>query len=196
MAATLDEMTGSINRRRITELGRLEVERAHRYGRPLSVLLLDIDHFKHVNDTFGHATGDVVLKALARIVERTLRRSDLFARHGGEEFLALLPETRPEFAAHLAERVREAIEKELVVSTDDGPLRCTVSIGIASIDASHNNWVDLLEAADVALYTAKALGRNRCFSAPYGMGETLKDPVLMAQHSRPDTVTTPEKPAR
>ena len=158
--ATTDALTGVANRRNLLETGLRELGRARRSQRPTSLLVLDIDHFKQINDRFGHAAGDAVLAALACALQEQLRPSDLLGRIGGEEFAVLLPETVLPKAALVAERLRAAAE---TVSTEfDGHvIRMTVSIGAALVAHEAADLSSALAAADRALYRAKHLGRNR-----------------------------------
>jgi diguanylate cyclase (GGDEF)-like protein len=162
-----DGLTGLYNRRHLLHRLLQETTRAQRYGQDLSCLFVDADHFKQVNDTYGHAAGDRVLVALARCLRDRLRASDLATRYGGEEFAVLLPETDLSNARRLAEQIREAIAAIEVVLEDGQAIRVTVSIGVAELDPSgpHPQAGDaLLQAADDAVYAAKAAGRNcvRC----------------------------------
>jgi diguanylate cyclase (GGDEF)-like protein len=161
--AAHDPLTGLANRR--TAAGRLEVEcmRARRQGEPLSVLMLDLDHFKRVNDRWGHAAGDQVLAAVARILCEELRGADLPARYGGEEFLAILPNADSARALRVAERVRERIAGT-PIALPEATARITVSVGIASL-APDEVATALVARADEALYAAKQTGRNRCLAA-------------------------------
>ncbi|ACJ00790.1 sensor domain-containing diguanylate cyclase [Rhodospirillum centenum] len=163
--ARIDPLTGLANRRRLEEQADLEVERARRFGRPLSVLMLDLDHFKRVNDEHGHARGDALMSALATLCRRALRQTDLFARAGGDEFVALLPETALDDATTLAERLRTLVEAEPLLR-GPVPVGATVSIGVATYVAHGRSWAAMLQAADDALYRAKAAGRNRVETAP------------------------------
>jgi diguanylate cyclase (GGDEF)-like protein len=167
--ARTDSLTETNNRRRFRELAQLEVLRAWRYSRNLSVLAIDVDHFKQVNDEYGHATGDELLVGLARTMSATLRASDTLARMGGEEFAILLPETDIDAAIAAAGRVMARVG-QLVVHTVNGPLCATVSIGVATLTATDRSLDDLLNRADTALYRAKALGRNCVVAAPSGRG--------------------------
>lgn len=153
--ATHDALTGALTRRAVLEAGERELERWQRYGRPLSLLLLDIDHFKQINDQHGHLVGDRVLGDFVALLGRTLRHADRLGRFGGEEFIVLLPETDAAAALAAAERMREA------VAAYPGPPACTVSIGLASAAPGDTRLDALLARADAALYRAKATGRDR-----------------------------------
>jgi len=162
-----DVLTGWHNRRYLQSRLQEEIARAQRDHAPLACLLLDVDHFKQVNDTHGHQAGDTVLRELANRVECQVRASDVAARYGGEEFAVLLPNTQLEDAQHLAERIREAVSASPIEVCEGQALTVTVSIGISSIvpDRYANDLKSLgeglLAEADVALYRAKAQGRNR-----------------------------------
>jgi diguanylate cyclase (GGDEF)-like protein len=161
-AASMDPLTGMLNRRGFSEACARLIEREANAGRPATVLIFDIDHFKGINDRFGHPAGDELLKLFAAIVLSTLRISDLSGRIGGEEFAALLPCPLEE-GVLAAERVREAFEASGIVS-EQGPVDTTVSIGVAGGPAGTELEV-LLAAADTALYQAKRSGRNRVEAA-------------------------------
>ncbi len=164
--ATTDYLTGISNRRYFMERGEVELARAQRYGNVLSLFMLDIDRFKVINDMHGHHVGDLVLQQLGAILRGELRNIDLVGRLGGEEFAVLLPETDPEQAFVLAERLRNAIASTEVVRETGLPLRFTVSIGVATLGQKAINLDTLLAQADLALYEAKATGRNRvCVAA-------------------------------
>lgn len=158
--ANTDYLTGMANRRHFSELAEIELMRSTRYGNPLSVLLLDIDHFKSINDTFGHKTGDIVLQKLAETCKNTLREIDVIGRWGGEEFAALLPETPSIQAAEVADRLRAAIANAPVKLPDATLLHFTVSIGCASRTGKGDTFDSLTIHADKALYEAKRAGRN------------------------------------
>lgn len=158
--ATLDDLTSILNRRQLFIEGKREFSRAKRYHRPLSLLMIDLDHFKEINDTFGHAVGDEALKFLAHIIRKTIREVDIFGRYGGEEFVLVLPETPKQEAAGIAERLRKLIEQS-PVSTPGGELRITVSVGVAEQHELTPTFEDLIGYADQALYHAKQSGRNR-----------------------------------
>ncbi len=155
-----DPLTGAANFRQLSSTLAREVERAHRFGRPLSVLMLDLDHFKQVNDGHGHAFGDAVLREFARRLQSCLREVDLVARYGGEEFAVVLPETGPEGATAVATRIVSAIRSEAFTSGDQ-TRRVTVSAGIASYPNNGRTASDVMRAADEALYAAKRAGRDR-----------------------------------
>jgi diguanylate cyclase (GGDEF)-like protein len=157
-----DELTGLNNFRYFQNMLAGEVARAKRYGKSLSVLVVDIDHFKKYNDAHGHPMGNLVLKGVAAALRETLRNVDLLARYGGEEFVALLPETNKEQARRAAERLREAVDACEFPGAETQPAgRITISIGGASFPEDAKVARDLLEKADKALYAAKAGGRNR-----------------------------------
>jgi two-component system, cell cycle response regulator len=154
-----DPLTGAGNLRHMTTTLAREVERASRFQRPLSVLLLDLDHFKRVNDTYGHTVGDAVLRELARRLASCVREVDTVARYGGEEFVVVTPETDTTGAEHLAERICEAVRGEPFVVNDDHVL-VTTSVGIASLPRHGTASGDLVRAADDGLYAAKRAGRD------------------------------------
>lgn len=158
--ATSDSLTGLANRRHFLSVADGEWNRFQRYHRPLSLLMIDIDHFKTVNDRYGHACGDETLRAIAEVCRNSQRTSDIVGRLGGEEFAVLLPETDEIAARHVAERIRKSIEAE-VRSYEQVYFRVTVSVGVATATASMSGFNALLRYADKALYEAKAAGRNR-----------------------------------
>ena len=161
--AITDSLTGLLNRRALTERLSAELDRARRYDLVLTLLMIDLDHFKSINDTHGHLVGDEVLRDVSGILQKEVRTVDIAARFGGEEFVVVLPETGEDGAITFAERVRVRIA-ERPVATGDGsePLRITVSIGVAAFPSPGIDEVDdLIARADEALYRAKAEGRNR-----------------------------------
>jgi diguanylate cyclase (GGDEF)-like protein len=162
--ARTDPLTGLANRRRFMEELEQEVERSERYGRPLSVVALDLDHFKSVNDSHGHAAGDDVLREAAQALQSVCRDVDLAARMGGEEFSLLLPETDIPGARIVAERVRERIAGAAHRSPAGQAFRVTASLGVATVKPGASGEA-LLQAADEALYRAKDAGRNRVMLA-------------------------------
>lgn len=158
--ATHDPLTGLENRRSTGHRLQVELARATRQGEPLAVLMLDLDHFKHVNDAWGHTVGDQVLTAVAQTLQTGVRAADVVGRYGGEEFLAILPSTPPHEAIDVAERLRQAVS-DLRVPAGHGHIAITVSIGIA-VFTDAENLATLIARADTALYRAKAEGRDRC----------------------------------
>jgi diguanylate cyclase (GGDEF)-like protein len=158
--AITDELTGLYNRRGLYEIGRLEIERTRRYGMPLAAIVIDIDHFKRVNDRFSHAVGDQVLRNFAKCVQVNTRELDVVGRIGGEEFVVLLPGSNEKSAQETADRL-QGIVANCVTHTKDGDIWITVSQGVAVMDSSMSDLNDLIQAADRALYQAKEGGRNR-----------------------------------
>ena len=163
--AHIDYLTGVHNRRHFMERAEQELSRAHRYGSPLSMLMLDIDHFKQINDRYGHKVGDIVLKAVADLCHATFRDVDILGRLGGEEFAVLLPETDQHFAVDAAERLRETITNARIPLAEGLPVTFSVSIGVSSLSSPDDNIDVLLSLADKALYAAKDGGRNRVCGA-------------------------------
>jgi len=159
--ASVDPLTNCLNRRKFEELSNLEMQRSSRYSTPLSFLMLDIDHFKTINDTYGHAIGDDVLKYFSSVCLKLARATDVVARVGGEEFIIMLPETDEKGAFIFAERVREEIYNS-ILTIDGHTIKYTVSIGISSLDSDRDSAVSMiLQRADAAMYEAKESGRNR-----------------------------------
>jgi diguanylate cyclase (GGDEF)-like protein len=158
--ATHDHLTGLANRRMFIDRLNMELTRAARYGRELSVAILDIDHFKAVNDTHGHDVGDTCLQKLARFLIGLVRSADLVARWGGEEFVVLLPETDAEHAFLAIDRFRNALPLDLAPPTSTAG-RTTFSAGVSALRGRRLTGEELLKEADSALYSAKHAGRNR-----------------------------------
>lgn len=158
--ATTDGLTGCLNKRSFTQELESKIASASRFKKKLSLMVADIDHFKQVNDTYGHAVGDIVIKELGRLLMKAKRQTDLVSRFGGEEFCVLCEETDTDGAALLAERIRKELEKT-VFHTERGVLKVTCSVGVATFPANAKNATELFEHADQALYTAKRSGRNR-----------------------------------
>jgi diguanylate cyclase (GGDEF)-like protein len=159
--AYTDYLTGLANRRHFLEQAENELARTLRYGRELSILMLDLDHFKQVNDTYGHKVGDLVLKRLSELCRATLRDVDVVGRIGGEEFAVLLPETGTAQAMDTAERLRSSIAAAHVTPESGLPVHFTVSFGVTTLSEKDTNIDILLNQADQALYRAKRDGRNR-----------------------------------
>ena len=157
--AFIDGLTGLHNHRYFQKRFDQDLSRTERYEKPLALILLDIDNFKEINDSYGHLQGDRVLKDIAKIMMWERRGSDLFARYGGEEFAAILPETDVKGALLFAERLREAVEEHLF-PTEGLPLKVTISLGVASFPERREK-VDIIKAADDALYLSKKEGKNR-----------------------------------
>ena len=155
-----DHLTGLANRRALFEACELELQRWRRAPRPLALILIDADHFKRINDDFGHAAGDAVLRHLAAGLSATFRAMDVVARLGGEEFVVLLPGCTEDAAAAVAQRLCQSIAEQ-TVSVNGASVRYTVSIGVATMDAVVDGVDALIERADLAMYRAKAAGRNR-----------------------------------
>ncbi len=163
--STTDGLTGVWNFRYLSMSLAREIERSSRFHRTLAVLMLDLDHFKAVNDTYGHARGDSVLREIAQRVQEHVREVDIFARYGGEEFVVVLPETTVEGATQLADRICQAVRREPFTEPGEEPLKVTVSIGGAAFPLHGSSAATLMRAADKALYVAKEQGRD-CFHMP------------------------------
>jgi diguanylate cyclase (GGDEF)-like protein/PAS domain S-box-containing protein len=156
-----DDLTGIYNHRFFIQQLTLEVERQRRYASPLALLMIDIDYFKHYNDTNGHLAGDQVLKAIAFLIQRGVRQTDIVARYGGEEFSAILINAGREKALEIGERVRRNVADTRIPNEDAQPNKnLTVSIGVATLSSSISTLTDLIREADHALYRAKKAGRN------------------------------------
>lgn len=189
-AATTDRLTGVPNRQALLAELFSEVERASRYNRPLSVAFVDIDHFKQVNDTYGHHVGDVVLRGVAETIRANVRAADIIGRYGGEEFMVLLPETGAEDATALAEKIRNLVQRTRF-GVDEAPdLSVTVSIGIAGGHGRLLRVDDLVRDADAAMYSAKGLGRNQTyvFAEPDDDARVPRAPISTAGKSRAQEV--------
>jgi diguanylate cyclase (GGDEF)-like protein len=158
--ATTDGLTGLLNHRAFQARADEALAQARRYDRACALLLTDVDHFKAVNDTYGHPIGDLVLKGVAQILREKARDTDLVARYGGEEFAVIMPETDGKGALVIAERIREAVQAK-VFQTEVGLLQVTISVGIAAAPANGGQKQELIDLADQCLYFAKRNGRNR-----------------------------------
>ena len=157
-----DGQTGLFNHKYFQEFLEKEIVRSEQYRQPVSLILLDLDHFKKINDTFGHRTGDIVLQKISELMLSMIRKNDIAARYGGEEFALILPETGLKNSLAIAERLRKAVER-LEVSTENENLKVTISMGIASCFPGENRRTrtELIDAADAAMYHAKQTGRNK-----------------------------------
>jgi diguanylate cyclase len=158
--STRDGLTKAFNRRHFSTVLDQEVDRHKRYNRPMSVIMMDLDFFKKINDTYGHLTGDFVLQEFARVIQSSIRRADIFARYGGEEFCLILPETGLNAALVLALHAHERIEQHAFVFGGQ-ELHVTFSAGIAEMSAATPDAQTLLKKVDEALYEAKSTGRNK-----------------------------------
>src|SRR4030042_6490417 len=161
---TTDSLTGIARSRRLFEAGEHEIQRARRYQRPLAVLMLDLDHFKKINDKYGHAIGDKVLVSVAAVCKNGLRNVDILGRVGGEEFAILLPETDISGGIIIAERLRTIINKKRIKAKKK-PFRITVSVGVTELLADDDKIVAALKRADDAMNEAKRKGRNQIMVA-------------------------------
>ena len=160
--STIDGLTQVYNKRYFAETIEREIGRAQRYRRDLSLILFDIDHFKNINDTFGHLAGDYVLKALATVIKGKIRREDVLARYGGEEFAIILPQTGKPGAAVIAERICAEFRKlDLPVQQADRWLKVTGSLGVAGFPEDAESPEGLIQQADIALYSAKLHGKDQ-----------------------------------
>ena len=159
----IDGLTQIHNKRYLYEALDREITRSHRHDRNLAVLMFDIDHFKRINDVHGHLAGDFVLKELARVVQSRIRRDEVFARYGGEEYCIILPETTIDGARSLAETLRQKVQEHQFVFQADR-IKVTISVGAAMLSESERGATELIKRADEKLYQAKNSGRNRvCF---------------------------------
>lgn len=158
--ATTDGMTGLLNKRTLIVEAQRRIKSAARFKKPLSLLVSDIDHFKKVNDTYGHDVGDVVIKGLGEVLRRIKRDTDIVGRFGGEEFVIVCEQTDEEGATNLAERIRRELENT-TFQTELGPLSVTCSVGVAPFPSAGHDWESLFKATDEALYVSKRAGRNR-----------------------------------
>jgi diguanylate cyclase (GGDEF)-like protein len=161
--ATHDRLTGIPNRETLLATLAAEVERAGRHYKPLAIAFIDIDRFKPINDTYGHNSGDAVLRQIARLIADSIRASDTFGRYGGEEFMLILPETTPEDAVGLAEELRSLVATADLRIADGQLLKATISVGIAGGRGSELQLDMVVDRADAAMYAAKSLGRNRTY---------------------------------
>jgi diguanylate cyclase (GGDEF)-like protein/PAS domain S-box-containing protein len=159
--ANIDELTGLYNRRYFFDNAKREFDRAKRYQQALGVISIDIDHFKAINDQYGHPVGDKALLKIAKIIAPTMRAEDILARIGGEEFLILLPHTSEEQCQQFAERLRKSLDMKPISITNDIQLAIKISLGVAIIQTTDTCFEDMYARSDIALYKAKSLGRNQ-----------------------------------
>jgi diguanylate cyclase (GGDEF)-like protein len=163
--ASKDELTNLYNRRAFFEQGKQLFKQARRYQQNVSVMMIDIDHFKNINDNYGHTVGDSVLKSIGALLQNTVREADILARIGGEEFAVILPQTGVEEASNLAERIRQRIESK-IIQHDILQIKVTASFGLAACMAEGDDLDRMLTKADDALYIAKKKGRNQVKICP------------------------------
>ncbi len=184
--ATFDRLTGVTNRQTLLAHLYAELERATRYERPLCVAFIDIDNFKSVNDTYGHAAGDVVLRGVAQTISENLRSSDLIGRYGGEEFMLILTETNVEEGAALSEKLRTLVERARYPIQGNTVMTVTISIGVAGGVGQQLRMENLVRDADAAMYSAKSLGRNQTyiFEEPDDDARVPRAPVSEAGRAR------------
>jgi diguanylate cyclase (GGDEF)-like protein len=184
--ATFDRLTGVANRQSLLAALFAEVERSSRYERPLSVAFVDIDHFKAVNDTYGHAVGDIVLRGVAQELSDNLRASDMIGRYGGEEFMLILTETNVEEGAVLTEKLRSLVQRQRFTIEGGPDIAVTISIGIAGGSGTNLRMDTLVRDADAAMYSAKSLGRNQTyiFAEPDDDARVPRAPISAAGRAR------------
>ena len=180
--ATHDALSGLPNRRHFFEYAGAELRRCARYSAPVSLLMIDFDEFKAINDNLGHEAGDKVIEAFALLCKRTLREHDLAARMGGEEFVVLLPGTPVEGARTLAERLRDAFE-QLPINISTGTIHVTASMGLAQANTDEDSLKSLIQRADDAMYEAKRAGRNRVREAEVTPGGKLDTAIRADNHA-------------
>lgn len=164
--AVIDSLTGLYNRHHFYQIGQKEVERSLRYHLPLSLIMMDIDHYKEINDQYGHRVGDFVLTQIGLVVQNAIRKIDIACRYGGEEFVILLPETELDQAGRVAERIRKSLD-ETIISLESHSISVTASLGIVDLTTDTPLIEEMLAKADEAMYRAKEKGRNQVVSCPY-----------------------------
>jgi diguanylate cyclase (GGDEF)-like protein len=156
----IDELTLAYNYRFFVQKLEEEKKRALRYDLPLSLIMVDIDWFKKINDSYGHEIGNVVLRELSKVIKSCIRDVDIFARYGGEEFVVILPQTPQIEARRIGERIRERVEETIIDVDVEGNLRITVSVGVTSFPENGKSHEEIVSIADQALYRAKGMGKN------------------------------------
>lgn len=177
-----DGLTGLFNRQHLNKRISEEMERARRYGTPLSLIIFDIDYFKKINDSYGHIIGDRMLQSAASVIRDTLRTSDIAGRFGGDEFVIVLVQTELETGVQVAERLRTGIEKERVRTSDKKTAACSISLGICRFDESLMRVEDFIAKADSALYEAKRNQRNAVYQI---VNKEISAPVILSQNIAP-----------
>lgn len=156
-----DPLTSVYNKKYFYDMAQKEIENYRRYGRKFSIVFIDIDDFKNINDKYGHLTGDIVLKTLAQKLKHSIRKGDLVCRFGGEEFVLLLHGANSENAFAIAERIRQEIAKEEIKTYDGKTISITISAGIATVTDTIKDIEEMIDKADIAMYKAKQLGKNK-----------------------------------
>ncbi len=181
--STSDRLTGIFNRGYFDERFRIEMSRARRYNQPLTIAMIDVDHFKLFNDTYGHAAGDAALQKLAAVLQSSFRQSDIVARYGGEEFVVVMPETDLSTAFEKVEKIRHIIaDTPIIIAKQDVTATLTISAGVASFPDDSSEEDDLLGVADERLFDAKNAGRNQvCGSSKRGAVQATDDELVNAQ---------------
>lgn len=159
--ASNDSLTNILNRRMFLELSEKELARYKRYDNDFSMLIMDIDHFKNINDTYGHLEGDKVLKELVRVISSRIRSSDIFGRIGGDEFGLLLLETSLEKVSNIAIQIRSACKAATIITDDNKEIKFTISIGLTETRKNDTNLDEIIRRADMALYKAKQAGKDK-----------------------------------
>jgi diguanylate cyclase (GGDEF)-like protein len=174
--AITDSLTEVYNRRHFFDIAQKEFQRSVRYQHPLSVIMLDIDHYKFINDTYGHVVGDLALKAIAHQLQENIRETDTLGRYGGDEFSILLTETDLDGALEIAERIRSTINQKCI-KVDIYEFSFTISLGVASLNQSMTDLSQLLMTADLALYDAKKLHRNQVRHRIWPLDISVRDTI-------------------
>jgi diguanylate cyclase (GGDEF)-like protein len=163
-AAAFDPLTNCYNRREFSRLIEHNIANAQRYGKDLSIIMFDMDHFKKINDTYGHQGGDIVLKKVCQVIRSGIRKGDYLSRYGGEEFVLVLPDTKMTRAMELAERLRKTIENQPIKISEETDIKTTASFGVAALRSDSDKGT-LLQEVDAMLYKAKTSGRNTVMPA-------------------------------
>jgi diguanylate cyclase (GGDEF)-like protein len=193
--AAIDPLTGLLNRREFFLLGDRQFQNALQSGLPLAALLLDLDHFKQINDTYGHVAGDQVLVHTTKTVRECLRQDEIIGRYGGDEFVILLPGSDGAQGQQIAERLRSKMVSQ-TIATSKGDLSLTFSLGLAELRETHSTSLEmLLDLADQALYAAKRAGRNQLASSPHAedLSASARNATSQHRHGPPGQVTDSAK---